>query len=435
MVTALEPEATEKPEQPVCDACRTYKCKLQLPGEFPGEYLLRPGEFSERLEREGVLCILHYRDWSKNLEECKRAVGRKKADQDCNFRGVWFSDAVGFDREKMQNADFSGARFRYGTSFFNVSFGGRADFRRACFGDLALFDETTFSGEADFSGACFDDEANFALADFHGEVDFYRATFGRAARFTLATFKQEAFFDSLAKSRDQQGKPANRKVQLDFREVEFGRAKVYFREFSMAEVRFLRTDVRQLEFTNVDWPEKLRDEQEADEEVRKAPKEERNQKRRDSYDLVETLYRQLRQNYEEQRNYPDAGRFYYGEMEMRRKAKPRWQRYFFSLTALYWLSSGYGQRARQAGLWVALLFVLFAWLYSAAGLQIAGVSGIAIHSPWAAFLHAGEVLTFARERTYSAATDFGRWLSVAQTIVLPLQVALLVLAVRRSFSR
>ena len=103
-----------------------------------------------------------------------------------------------------------------------------------------------------------------------------------------------------------------------------------------------------------------------------------------------------------------------------------------SLTTLYWFSSGYGQSPPRAALCVVLLFVLFCWIYTIVGLQ---VEGEATHSVGAALLHAAEVLTFTRERTYTAVNDIGRWLSIAQVIVMPLQVALLVLAVRRKFQR
>ncbi|MCH7978794.1 MAG: pentapeptide repeat-containing protein [Acidobacteria bacterium] len=347
------------------------------------------------------------------MEQKKRAKG-------FDFTGVWFSVDVQF-RGIIESVSFTGAKFGGQADFSSVTFEGRSDFCWAVFGGRVVFSYASFNGVTDFSWVQFGSEAVFHNVNFKNKSTFGEVTFRDLAEFSGAIFADEAVFGGLAGPRDEPVHSTEREVMLAFSQVDLlKQERTRFQFMDMAGVSFLETDVRRVEFTDVWWPEKLLDERQSQEH---------------EYPLVEKLYRQLRQNYEDQGNYPDAGRFYYGEMEMRRKAKPWWQRYFFSLTALYWLSSGYGQKARRAGLWVILLLVLFAWLYSIAGLQPSGESSPVLDSPWAAILHVGEVLTFARERTYAAATDFGRWLSVAQTIVLPLQVALLVLAVRRSFMR
>jgi len=63
------------------------------------------------------------------------------------------------------------------------------------------------------------------------------------------------------------------------------------------------------------------------------------------------VYRALRKSYEDNKNEPGASDFYYGEMEMRRRATatPRAERHL--LTA-YWALSGYGLRALRAALWL-----------------------------------------------------------------------------------
>ena len=197
--------------------------------------------------------------------------------------------------------------------------------------------------------------------------------------------------------------------------------KMHLRDMDMENVSLLYTDSRRMQIaSDVRWPLKLRDEREA--------------KNRKAYRLVEDVYRQLRQNYEGCNNYPEAGRFYHGEMEMRRKAV-WWRQYLPSLTTLYWLSSGYGQRPLRAGLWVVLLVLVFGWLYSLIGLEHANTPGAISHSVGAGLLNTLEVLTFVRDRSYIPAEILGRWLAVIQTVVIPLQVALFALAVRRAFHR
>lgn len=75
------------------------------------------------------------------------------------------------------------------------------------------------------------------------------------------------------------------------------------------------------------------------------------------YEEVESLYRQLKDNYEYQRNYPDAGDFYMGEMEMR-FLNPKTGRLEGLLLTLYrWLSL-YGEDYRLAFIWICALIVL-----------------------------------------------------------------------------
>jgi uncharacterized protein YjbI with pentapeptide repeats len=72
-------------------------------------------------------------------------------------------------------------------------------------------------------------------------------------------------------------------------------------------------------------------------------------------------YRALRKGREDEGNAPGAGDFYYGEMEMRRAAKPPWAERV--LLWLYWLVSGYGLRGSRALIALALTVVVFAFLF------------------------------------------------------------------------
>ncbi|MFD7876801.1 pentapeptide repeat-containing protein [Streptomyces sp. NPDC059766] len=78
-----------------------------------------------------------------------------------------------------------------------------------------------------------------------------------------------------------------------------------------------------------------------------------------------SVYRQLRKSFEDGKNEPDAGDFYYGEMEMRRHdtQRPRAER---ALLTAYWAVSGYGLRASRALIWllgtlVATVLVTMLW--------------------------------------------------------------------------
>jgi len=81
-----------------------------------------------------------------------------------------------------------------------------------------------------------------------------------------------------------------------------------------------------------------------------------------SPERLAVLYRSLRKAFEDTKNEAGAGDFYYGEMEARRHA-PSTGRLECVLLTVYWMISGYGQRASRAlAALVMLIGVLFALL-------------------------------------------------------------------------
>jgi hypothetical protein len=83
----------------------------------------------------------------------------------------------------------------------------------------------------------------------------------------------------------------------------------------------------------------------------------------------------LRKGREDAKDEPDAADFYYGEMEMRRHARPSHriptQRLVerIILTA-YWLVSGYGLRANRAVAWLAAVTAILAFAFYRWGFTI-----------------------------------------------------------------
>ena len=86
--------------------------------------------------------------------------------------------------------------------------------------------------------------------------------------------------------------------------------------------------------------------------------------RPDTFVATLAVLRSLRDNYEYNLMYRDAGQFFVQEMEMRRKyflrggkliERPICHR-IFSLTGLYFWICGYGESLKRAGTWLTLLF-------------------------------------------------------------------------------
>ncbi|WP_125689740.1 pentapeptide repeat-containing protein [Amycolatopsis sp. WAC 04169] len=81
---------------------------------------------------------------------------------------------------------------------------------------------------------------------------------------------------------------------------------------------------------------------------------------------VARVYRQLRKAREDTKDEPNAGDFYYGEMEMRRRATTRFSAEGLILR-LYWLTSGYGLRGSRSVVCLAALILACATLMNRFG--------------------------------------------------------------------
>ena len=133
------------------------------------------------------------------------------------------------------------------------------------------------------------------------------------------------------------------------------------------------------------------------------------------------VYRSLRKAFEDSKNEAGAGDFYYGEMEMRRHSteNPRAER---TILWVYWLLSGYGQRAARA---IAALVVLIAtvgtllavWGQPAAEAAQIAVGAVVLREPGAEL------------------TEAGQWTVMVARVLGPVLLALAILAVRARVKR
>ncbi len=180
-------------------------------------------------------------------------------------------------------------------------------------------------------------------------------------------------------------------------------------------------------------------------------REYRSQRENRSFERLEWLYRQLKDNYEKRRDFPQAGEFYYGEMEMKRLS--RWYRRFtpFSLTTLYWALSGYGERTfRALAVFVILLiaasffatvprckFIRADYTTNARQEQLSETTVQAGLDYSDALEYSFRELTLvARESSrFRPASREARLLTLAQNVLGPVQLGMFLLAIRRRFRR
>jgi uncharacterized protein YjbI with pentapeptide repeats len=129
------------------------------------------------------------------LEILQRRLNRRLGSRDywshtrLNLEGAVLT-SVDFSDCRLQNSDFTGARFRSDADFHRASFEGQTRFSRAEFEGSAEFSRVSFGGEANFEEAMFRSDAAFRRATFNGTASFERSMVAEEIDCSLAEFQR-----------------------------------------------------------------------------------------------------------------------------------------------------------------------------------------------------------------------------------------------------
>jgi uncharacterized protein YjbI with pentapeptide repeats len=427
---------------------------------------------AEENTEEG-LCILHSQDPEKNKEEFDKALAAHRENNEHNFKcfvfpghadyfkgatftewtsffGASFNEGPDFSRADFKKgADFSGAAFAKGANFSDASFGNKISFIGACFtakadftgvtfAEIVYFLRTVFTEQADFNRAIFTRAAQFLGTRFK-QVDFSHATFTQGAEFVGVSFTEKANFfhakfqgKTFFESVEELGHTTRifSGTDVDFRRVTIEPLDgLVFRNADLQQCRLLYTDLRKAEFTDVKWPEiegrsALRDQDEA------------LYKGKPPWSLIEQLYRQLKQNYEDRRDYERAGDFHYGEKEMRRKNSRRGLWFFLTV---YWLVSRYGERYWRPLICAVVLLVICTVGYVLLGLTPTKGAGLALDwkNGWdwlRAALYSFQVMTLLKPIDLEP-IGYAKLVHAAESLLGPVLLGLFALALRQRLKR
>ena len=143
---------------------------------------------------------------------------------------------------------------------------------------------------------------------------------------------------------------------------------------------------------------------------------------------IERLYRELKQNHDDRRDYERASDFHYGEKEIRRR-NPGTPGRSRLLLNLYCLVSGYGERFGRPLIWAGMLFVA-----STIGYLLCGKLEATDISLGKAALHSLQVMTFLRPQPILSGLA-AKALYTIESLLGPLFLGLFALAVRQRLKR
>ncbi len=442
----------------------------------------------------GTSCILHDESPTKDRTAFDTALAEHRAQRGddfsyvvfppgVEFRGMTFSPSASFRNAQFLGevsfagatfdgeVSFQGTVFRQGVNASGVSFGRRAAFSDARFEADADFSGAHFGGAAHFAGAVFDDWTSFVEVTFGGGATLHQVRFNGPITFYESVFEGDLLFDggvaqsAVAFSRarfeqrvivsgvDFQGRlDASQAtfsgetifegrgrvpflfdgIPVNFQDASFGYySMVFIRNADLRRCRFLDTDLRNVEFTSVRWPrfrrgvcvyDELQGQKESPGDL--------------PWGQLARLYRELKQNYEDRRNYLRSGDFHYREKEMQRR-NPEMPWNHRALLWMYWALSGYGERVLPPLVWLTGLVAGSALLYLSAGVQGAPTEPVLTWhwaDGWRAAYYSLRV-ALLQNPTDLILSPIGQVVHTVQIILSPIFIGLLVLAIRQRVKR
>jgi uncharacterized protein YjbI with pentapeptide repeats len=400
-------------------------------------------------------CIFHERRKDKDIEKFNMGIKGILEDKECDayhFDGFFFPSSIDFSKLEFekdvfftlaefvgertdfsiakfigQNTDFSRAKFSgKETQFIGAGFlGQNTDFSQAKFsGKSTLFMAEFSSTNTDFMEAEFSGEyVIFAETKFSGEfIDFTNAEFSggntlfrggefsaRDTRFDLVKFAgRNTRFRGVEFSGENisfmQAEFSGEEVSFYYsrflKRILFDRtifkAKTSFTGVDLSKCVFTEVDLRNVDFNLLtwDWNQQLENETEL-EKLR----EELEAEKHEFYFKTSEIYRQLKVQFHNKRDFAKAGIFHFREQECKRKAyKPlSWDFFNWIFLWILKLSCGYGEKLRNVGLTSVGLIFLFAFSYMFLGLHNADDSASLVFNYDLGFKNMAPITTILKD--------------------------------------
>ncbi|HPQ44690.1 MAG TPA: pentapeptide repeat-containing protein [Syntrophales bacterium] len=391
------------------------------------------------------------------------------------FMQTLFCEGAYFSRAQFSATNFERARFNGHAYFVKTQFSGEGNFQNALFRKEARFEDTCFRSLVSFMNAHFNN-ANFNNARFNKEGGFMDAQFNGYSSFAFLNVmkKGQIIFQDFAGTNTFLNQ-----ARFWYLNIE---GSLLFEGTDLSEVSFSDTQIQKIDFVNVKWPRSglrswrnvLYDEIDLFEQMKKnnlTPNDDRlktlytdyldfknwikrtvsyGKKYGDQIRKVGILYRRMKNKYRTLQNWSEVSNWHYGEKEMYRKENA-FRRYLPSFSFLYWLSSGYGERYVRAGVVLAALIFLLSFGLAWTGLDAAGVSGLNptdfhgitsitlgaldLKSIGALLMNTLKYATFQKDVLFVPRNMWGELIRLIAQILIPIQTALFILAVRNRFRR
>jgi len=419
-------------------------------------------------EREDGYCILHSPDEDKSIDSFSRHFQNhiKNKGYCCDkfifpieidyslaaLKGYNFENEVSFEEcvflKKvnfsyclfLKRSNFSKSVFNEGVLFLDTNFCGGANFRSTIFKSYCDFGEAKFHERGEFLSTKFFKRVEFNKAVFNEDVEFRESIFHDGGRFLETQFKgDEISFSSssiLAPTYFSSGRnsdPIFKDAKLLFEEVTINPSDILsFRNVDFRKALFRGTDMRNVELLGVQWAEDKNKKVVYDEVLFGDDKFSEIR-----YESLEELYRQLKQNYLNRRDYLNAGYFHYGEKEAIRN-NPKTSIGIKCLLNLYKMISGYGEKILPAFVCITILITFSTFFYWIGGIDYANNAQFTNDNSINTIdyiLYSIESMFFLRSNSFIPISYLTSFITIIQSVISPILLGLLALSIRQRLKR
>ncbi|MCK4796210.1 MAG: pentapeptide repeat-containing protein [Spirochaetes bacterium] len=289
-----------------------------------------------------------------------------KFSKDAFFTSVDFSGDASFEVTKFSgNTYFERAKFSGNSSFKGINFVGIINFNNAIFYDKPTFFQTVFSGDALFNGTRFLGKTNFNSSEFLGKTSFVNAEFLELVTFLTAIFDGKTYFSPF------------KSKEMKFENTFFSnnvRIKA-----NLSQCCFNGSNIERVDLSDSTWSE-----QKNQGLITKIYNyffnssiticEASQGELASNWKKLEGIYRRLKQSYQKSGDYETAGKFYFQEMECKRKQLGYFHRQFQNV--FYRGFCGYGEKPFNVVLISIITMFAFAISYFYNGIEINGTDTI-----------------------------------------------------------
>lgn len=308
----------------------------------------------------------------------------------CDFSNVIFKDTPKFKSVDINSyLRFYHCTFQRSFNFQNKTIESEVSFEGTSFKKWADFRNFNCERNINFSNSIFEGEANFKNSHFKGEVDFTHSSFDDSENGSVSlNFKNSTFEDNVWFVGENFSNPIFENSAVNFTNIDQRNVKIHFQNANLQQTQFLNTVIEDIEFQEVDWPTVHygtwsplkyfgRNHQLYDEKLLrnndyllaiKDGSDDLNAPDLLPWGKVERLYRQLKKNREDRRDYSSGGEFHIGEKEMKFESPDTSKGMKFLLFCYKYLSF-YGERALPPFLGLMALIVISSVFYLGFGLQ------------------------------------------------------------------
>ncbi len=393
-------------------------------------------------------CIFHAPKKETFADEFNQRVfdllrDASESSSSCNLRGTVFPEMIEFDvfdrNMPFPETDFSDCSFEF-VRFTDIVSNNNITFKDAKINKIVL-SKCNLDSVISFEGA--EIKRAFMIAGEYSSANFRKVEIGYAffnnAFFKVSVEFTDAIIDKVlvrGKTFSDEGRALH--LFTDIKILNYLR----FENVCLKNVSFLYADVSRMEFMGCDWDRIgsrriIFDENNPDISPKHSDKV-----KREHYIKVKDIYNRLKQKFKNEHNDGEASNWHWGEKEMWMLTLT-WKDWHKWVLGLYRFFCGFGENPMRAGSMLLVMFIAIVLILSGSGMSPMDNAPSHITSGLDSdfgklviiFIDLFKQMTFQKDFYFVTTNLFGEIIKTLGKIIIPVQAAFFVMALRNRFRR